>query len=200
MPGTRNRNRAIPAVKGRGPTIVSLELAIEREQVFEPPPLQPAGALTVDAGTSLTFVIAPEDNYRIADVLVDGQSVGAVSSYTFENISADHAIEATFAPFAQLTLLAPNGGEVLAGGDSATISWTNNATKEPVAKVSLAYTVDGRRWTTIATVDGNPGAFSWEVPMVNAERAACTVRVTLLGNKGGSLGSDASDATFTITP
>ena len=40
--------------------------------------------------------IEAEEGYEIEDVLVDGESVGAVSSYTFENVKAKHTIEAIF--------------------------------------------------------------------------------------------------------
>ena len=36
-------------------------------------------------------------NYRVSDVKVDGKSVGAVSTYSFKNLSADHKVEVTFA-------------------------------------------------------------------------------------------------------
>ncbi|MBO7481023.1 MAG: fibronectin type III domain-containing protein [Bacteroidales bacterium] len=58
--------------------------------------ITPSGAITVNEGTSMTFTIAANAGYRIADVLVDGQSVGAVGSYTFQNVIADHTIEASF--------------------------------------------------------------------------------------------------------
>ena len=47
-------------------------------------------------GASQTFAIAAQEGYAIADVLVDGQSVGAVDSYTFENVTANHTIAALF--------------------------------------------------------------------------------------------------------
>ena len=47
-------------------------------------------------GASQTFAIAAQEGYAIADVLVDGQSVGAVDSYTFENVTANHTIAAVF--------------------------------------------------------------------------------------------------------
>ena len=50
--------------------------------------ITPAGAVSVKEGASQTFAIA--------DVLVDGQSVGAVDSYTFENVTANHTIAALF--------------------------------------------------------------------------------------------------------
>lgn len=58
--------------------------------------ISPSGSLTVARGSSRTFTITPDNGYEIKDVLVDNISVGAVSSYTFSNITASHAIRALF--------------------------------------------------------------------------------------------------------
>ena len=59
--------------------------------------ISPSGTVTVTAGENPTFTITPDRGYHIQDVLVDGVSVGAVSSYPFENVEANHTITATFA-------------------------------------------------------------------------------------------------------
>lgn len=51
--------------------------------------ISPAGVLGVRVGDSQSFVITANTNYHIADVKVDGISVGAVSSYTFTNVSSN---------------------------------------------------------------------------------------------------------------
>ena len=58
--------------------------------------ITPAGEVSVKEGASQTFTITASEGYAIADVLVDGQSVGAVDSYTFENVTANHTIAALF--------------------------------------------------------------------------------------------------------
>jgi len=58
--------------------------------------ISPAGASTVLGGTSKTFDITPDAGYRVDNVLVDGVSVGAVTSYTFFDIQKNHTISATF--------------------------------------------------------------------------------------------------------
>ena len=55
-----------------------------------------AAEVSVKEGASQTFTITASEGYAIADVLVDGQSVGAVDSYTFENVTANHTIAALF--------------------------------------------------------------------------------------------------------
>ena len=60
--------------------------------------ISPSGTVTVSPGGSQTFTITPIDQgHRIDDVIVDGVSVGRVSSYTFENVYENHTIEASMA-------------------------------------------------------------------------------------------------------
>jgi len=58
--------------------------------------ISPSGTLTLARGADQTFSIVPDAGYNIEDVLVDDVSVGAVSSYTFENITSSHTISASF--------------------------------------------------------------------------------------------------------
>jgi len=57
--------------------------------------ISPSDAM-VNHGESQVFTITPTGNYQVFDVLVDSVSVGAKTSYTFENVTADHTIKATF--------------------------------------------------------------------------------------------------------
>ena len=59
--------------------------------------ISPSGEVTVTEGENQTFAITPDAGYKVKDVKVDGVSVGAVTEYTFENVSADASIEAEFA-------------------------------------------------------------------------------------------------------
>ncbi len=81
-------------------------------------------------GATPTFTITPDAGYGIVDVTVDGQSVGAVTSYTFTALSADHTIAATFAAY-QFTIAATagNGGTISpAGNTSVAFNGTQNYT------------------------------------------------------------------------
>ena len=53
--------------------------------------------MTVAHGAVQSFSITPEAGYQIQDVTVDGSSVGAVSTYTFSDVTTDHQIVASFA-------------------------------------------------------------------------------------------------------
>jgi hypothetical protein len=58
--------------------------------------ISPAGEVTISPGSSATYTIQPNTNYHIADVIVDGTSVGPVASYTFKNLDANHTITVSF--------------------------------------------------------------------------------------------------------
>jgi hypothetical protein len=101
--------------------------------------ISPAGEVevSVNYGTTQEFEITPAEGYEIDDVLVDGESVGAVSSYLFEDIDEDHTIEAIFSEISetQYTLYCSASGsgiidptgEVLVdeGSDYGVAFWPN---------------------------------------------------------------------------
>jgi len=58
--------------------------------------IDPTGDVYVLNNSNITFTITPEADRQIKDVEVDRVKVGPVSSYTFENVTSDHAISATF--------------------------------------------------------------------------------------------------------
>jgi hypothetical protein len=58
--------------------------------------IAPSGSVSVVSGDDQAFSISPYQSYRVADVLVDGASVGAVTSYTFAKVSEDHSISVSF--------------------------------------------------------------------------------------------------------
>ena len=60
--------------------------------------ISPAGAVAVGLGASQAFRITPNLGYRIADVKVDGVSIGNTSSYLFGNVMSNHTIDASFTP------------------------------------------------------------------------------------------------------
>ncbi len=55
-----------------------------------------SGDISVSQGNDHTFTFTPNKGYTIFDVKIDGKSIGAVDTYTFENIDANHTIEVIF--------------------------------------------------------------------------------------------------------
>lgn len=62
--------------------------------------ITPDGATTVTEGNDVTFKITPDKTHKVADVLVNGESVGAVTSYTLKDVKENATVVAKFAPAA----------------------------------------------------------------------------------------------------
>ena len=58
--------------------------------------ISPKGNVTIEEGKNQKFSVLPEEGYEIAHVLVDGENIGAVPLYIFENVKEDHTIRAEF--------------------------------------------------------------------------------------------------------
>ena len=58
--------------------------------------ISPSGSISVREGRDQTFTITPDKGYAVSNVKIDGKSIGAVKSYTFENVSRTHTIEVIF--------------------------------------------------------------------------------------------------------
>jgi hypothetical protein len=101
--------------------------------------ISPHGAVFVDSGSSQSFTITPDTGYLVADVTVDGASVGAVTSYTFSNVIENHAISVTFErdtpepPPPPNEIIIDNGDE----GTSFTGNWRVSSSSNPYGKNSL---------------------------------------------------------------
>lgn len=95
--------------------------------------ISPEGTTTAAYGTSLGYTITPAVDYHIADVFVDGESIGAVAAYTFEAINTPHTIEAVFehdTVVFTITATSGNGGTISPTGVTSTVSGS-----------SLSYTI-----------------------------------------------------------
>ena len=58
--------------------------------------ISPSGNVSVREGRDQTFTITPDKGYAVSNVKIDGKSIGAVKSYTFENVKKSHTIEVIF--------------------------------------------------------------------------------------------------------
>ncbi|MCF7730616.1 MAG: carboxypeptidase regulatory-like domain-containing protein [Akkermansiaceae bacterium] len=84
--------------------------------------INPTGTVLVGGSTNKTFNFQPNPGYVVGDVLVDGGSVGAVPSYTFINVAADHTIAVSFteAPPTTTMVIDLGTGTVIEGGTFGT--------------------------------------------------------------------------------
>ena len=72
--------------------------------------INPSGAVQVVWGTNQTFHIFPNTGYEINDVIVNGNSEGAINSYTFEDVKANGTIHATFSKIIYEITTSVSGG------------------------------------------------------------------------------------------
>jgi hypothetical protein len=160
--------------------------------------ITPDGDVAVACGSNRTFDIVPNNGFGVVDVLVDGQSVGAVTSYTFLNVVASHTVAATFADVAGpvVHVVSADGGEIWPGTSVQAIRWTavdNVAVDSVHVEVSL-HGADGP-WTRLLDAAGGPDSLLWTVPNECSDSALVRVIATdALANSG----SDASDGLFHI--
>ena len=80
--------------------------------------ISPLGAVSVNAGANQTFTITPNAGYAISGVTVDGSGVGAVGTYTFNGVAANHTIAASFRTDLFAAWIAANY-PALSGGNAA---------------------------------------------------------------------------------
>jgi len=105
--------------------------------------ISPSGGVVVSYGSSQAFTISPSTGYQVSDVLVDGVSVGAVSSYTFSGVQVDHTLSATFAPIQfTITASAGSGGSISPSG-SLVVNYGG----------SQSYTITANTGYSVSSVD-----------------------------------------------
>jgi len=90
--------------------------------------ISPNGAVPISSGSNQKFNITPNTGYIIQDVLVDGTSIGALASYTFNTVTANHTISASFAVNTTtytITATAGANGSITPSGNVIVTSGTN---------------------------------------------------------------------------
>lgn len=103
-------------------------------------------SVTAVGGSTVSFSITPATGYSIAGVTVDGVAVGAVATYSFSNVTANHTLAATFTVNTYtITASAGTGGSIAPSG---TTSVQQGGSKSYAISAAAGYTLAG------VTVDG----------------------------------------------
>lgn len=167
--------------------------------------ISPAGLVPVNYGASQTFTMTPNPGYQIASVTVDGLAVGALASYTFTNVTANHTLSAAFAPLPTYALTI-NLGTGVTGTPAATASYPQGTV------VNYSYTLLAGYQNLVVTLDGAPVAASGTVTMnglhtlaVSAQLQSFTITASPGANgtispAGATAVSYGGNLTYTITP
>ena len=123
--------------------------------------IAPSGIQTVNYGSNQTFTITPTSGYHVASVLVDGDYVGGVTSFTFTNVTAAHTIAATFVINGQAPVILGTSGRFAILSDQAitntgaTTSITGDVGQSPITGAAITGLASTQVSGTIYTVDGS---------------------------------------------
>ncbi|MBF0560268.1 MAG: choice-of-anchor D domain-containing protein, partial [Nitrospirae bacterium] len=168
--------------------------------------ISPSGATTVNYGGSQTYTITPSAGYSLAGVQVDGASVGAVTTYTFSNVTANHTISATFASNTYTVTPSAGANGSISPSTPQTVSYNG----------TVSFTVTPNAGYSIGSVTGCGGTLSGSTYTTGPITSACAVTasftittytITATAGSNGSItpaGSTTVNSggsqTYTITP
>ena len=169
--------------------------------------ISPSGAVAVSGGATQTFTITPNSGYRIADVLVDGSSVGAVSSFTFTNVNASHMISASFAANTYIIAASAGVGGTITPSGSVSVNHGSNQifTITPNTGYTVSnVVVDGSSVGAVATYTFNNVTAAHTISATFSVR---TYTLTASAGTGGTISpsgiitvNHGANQTYTITP
>lgn len=146
-------------------------------------------------------------NGRFWNVITDGTANSGSYLWTVPDVQTDSALvriseagtgqafdisDAVFTIISSsITVLAPDGGEILMGNTGADILW---ASAGGISQVRLEYSLDlGATWNLIEAGAPNTGRYVWSVPNVDSDSALVRVSDTADG-----VPADVSNAHFSI--
>ena len=131
--------------------------------------ISPVDDVIVNDGASQTFAITPNAGQHVADVLVDGVSQGAITSYTFSGVSSDHTISASFtvdsSTLLQVTTLAGSAGSIGSADGPGGSARFNQPAGVACDSSGNVYVADSNNYTirkitpagVVTTFAGSPG-------------------------------------------
>ncbi len=145
--------------------------------------IYPGGSVTVNHGASKTYLITPDTNYHITNVVVDGMSVGVVASYTFSNVTGNHAIFAGFG----LDNHAPeaNAGpdQSVEEGNVVTLSGANSSDSDPGDRI-VSYLWEQTSGQTVNLSVPNSDVVTFTASDVGIDGEALDFRLTVTDMNG----------------
>ena len=126
--------------------------------------ISPDGRVQVAYDRNKSFIIQADEGYELADVLVDGRSVGAVGRYTFEKVHKNHTITAVFTASQKLNgvdrwLHTRDHIAYLSGYPDGTFGPDRNMTRAEVAQMFYALLNDQNVPATVSFSDVPDGAW-----------------------------------------
>ena len=163
--------------------------------------ITPSGVTNLGYNGSQSYTISANAGYHISDVFVDGVSVGAVSSYTFNNVTANHSIYAAFeANEYTITVTQPANGVITPG----TTTVANGATPTFVFTPALGYTVSAitvNGTNVISNATNVNDIYTYVFPAVTANQtltATMTAKTFTINATAGANGTITPNGNTTV--
>ena len=173
--------------------------------------ISPVGATNMVSGGNQTYTITPATGYHITDVYVDGASVGAVGTYTFSNVTANHTIFAAFdVNEYTITVTQPANGTITPGTTTVTYGATPTFVVTPNTGYSVtAITLNGTN--VMSQAQNTNGVYTYTLPAVSANSTLTatmtqkTFTITKNAGNNGTINGPATvnygaTASYTIVP
>ena len=169
--------------------------------------ISPAGYTNVSCGGNQTYAITPYPCYEIKDVIVDGVSIGSISTYTFTNVQTDHTISASFSQkISFITSTAGPGGSISPAGNTTVHCGSNQTytiTPETCYIISDVI-VDGASAGPVTTYTFTNVQVDHTISVIFARK---TFSITATAGAGGSIAPSGliavlcgNNQTFRINP
>ena len=170
--------------------------------------ISPQGSVSVNYGSNQSFSINPNPGYQVADVKVNGISAGAVTSYSFANVTTKHTIQASFSALGSYALTLTQTGTGTGNVSTNPVGTLYNAgttvTLTAIPDVSSSFTgwsggCSGASPTCIITMNSNISVTA------NFTRKSYAISAVAVGNgsitpPGSVIANYGESKSFTITP
>ncbi|MGC9194120.1 MAG: PKD domain-containing protein, partial [Syntrophobacteraceae bacterium] len=160
--------------------------------------ISPSGSVTVGAGAAQSFSITPAAGYQVASVVVDGTSLGALNSYTFNKVEANQTISASFTAATAGPVADAGPNQTMLDGGKVTLSASNSTDVGGPGMASYHWVQTGGPTVTLATPSQITSALS-----VPSKPTALTFELTATDKNGVSSTSTCivdSSYWYTTTP
>jgi hypothetical protein len=143
--------------------------------------ISPAGTATVDHGSDITFTITANQNYQVAAVWADGSSQGAVTSYTFENVTQNHTISASFVSVNQQPVANAGSDQTVSEGVAVTLN--GEGSSDPGGSI-VSYAWEQIDGLTVPLSNSGSQNATFVAPTVGIAGESLTFRITVTDDGG----------------
>ncbi len=143
--------------------------------------ISPGGTVTVNQGANQEYTMSAASGYQVLTVLVDGISVGAVTSYTFTNVSQNHTISASFVAVNHAPTADAGSDKIVTEGASVTLNGSYST--DPGGSIA-SYAWQQTDGLTVQLLNAGTQKASFLAPNIGMAGETLTFRLTVTDNSG----------------